>query len=665
MSLSELDGADPRFASFWRRFAQLALPPKRLAPSEWAETYRVLARESSAEPGRWRMARTPYLREPLDLLADPAVERIVLMFAAQTGKTDGLLVNGCCYFIDRDPANILVVQPREEDAKSFAKKRLVPTFRACPELLEKLDAGSSFEDRQTVLQKQFAGGTLRLAGSQSPAGLASDAIRILMLDEIDRFVPSTGAEGDPITIAEARTATYANRKILMTSTPTDEETSRIAHYFAQSDQRYYWVPCAHCGTFQRLVWSQVHWDRDAEGEHLPATARYVCVQCSVAWTDAARHLAVAQGQWRAEQPTGAWPGFHLNALYAPWWNLRLEALAARWVRSQGDPLQLKAFVNTVLAETWKHQTQRLDQHAIGRRREPYPVAANGQLLVPHAVTVLTAGVDVQDDRIEYQVLGWGADEECWACEYTILRGDPSEPAVWTDLWDHLIRPRQFVDGRSDYLRAIGVDTGHHTQRAYEFCKPRERVATPDRRWLYVFALRGMAGGKGKQVFGSIWPRTPSRRNKAHVPLYSVFVDPAKELIYSRISSVKEPGPGYVHFPAHASFGLEYYEQLAAEQQVLVHDRNGYPRMIWRLRGEGKRNEALDTFVYATVALIGLKTMGFDLTQEARLKELRPKPIMEPAPVAAEAAPPAVHPVERPLEPPRPQRRVQYSRWMQR
>lgn len=554
------------------------------------------------------------MREVMDCFTDPLVERVVCKFGAQLSKTESAVLNPVGYFIDQDPAHILIVEPREFDAKKMSKKRLAPMIRDTPCLRHKVKDPRARDSENTILEKEFPGGSLTLAGANSPAGLAGDYIRVLLFNEVSRFPASAGAEGDPVEIAEARTTTFPNRKIGMNSSPTDEGSCRISKAYEDSDQRSYFVPCPKCGATQTLRWKQVRWEKDAKGNHKPETARYFCEACDKPWTEAERHEAVRLGEWVASERFDGTAGFHLNALYAPWSNLSLPKLAQKWLKARRRPFMLKAFINTVLAEEWKERYETV-HHDLAKRRESYP-ERDGAVVVPNGVIVITAGVDIHDDRIEVQIKGYGLEDERWVLEYHILDGDPSTNAPWVALWELLCRPIAMERGGLDYIRATGVDTGHHTLRAYDFCRPRARIQTADGRLAYVFALKGQGG-----TTGDIWVTRPNRSNKGKIPLYTVRVDPAKEALYTSLQKILEAGPGYLHFPLSVASGKpldqEYFDQLTSEVVFTETDRRGFEKRVWKLRAEGRRNEALDTSNYADAAFYGLCRMGLDLEREAK------------------------------------------------
>jgi phage terminase large subunit GpA-like protein len=532
------------------------------------------------------------------------VVELVGVFASQIGKTDCVL-NIVGHRIATNPGPMLLIQPTLGMAESWSKDRLAPMLRDTPALRGKVRDARSRDSGNTVLHKQFPGGHITAAGANSPASLAMRPIRDAFFDEVDRYPASAGTEGDPLKLATTRTRAFWNRKIVYISSPGTRGASRIEGVWERSDQRFYYVPCPACGVRQTLKWSQVAWDKDEEGEHRPETARYVCESCGVGWSDLERRGAVRKGEWRATRPFTGCAGFRVNALAAPWDSCNLEHLVVQWLEAQGNPELLKVFVNTVLAEWWDdaQATRVIDETGLLSRREAMESRGN-RLVVPAPVALLTAGVDVQDNRLELSVFGWASGEESWRLAHEVLYGDPSAPAVWEDLDRYLLAPWPRAAGGVDFVRGACVDTGgHHTQAAYDFCGPRFRRLTPDGGRAFVFAVKGQTGS------GDVWPRAHSKAS-AKTPLYGIRVDPAKEQIYGRLS-VAEPGPGFVHFPAEAT--VEYMQGLTSEVLVPKVDRKtGFVRRTWALRAGRKRNEPLDCAVYAYAALCGLRPMGYDL-----------------------------------------------------
>lgn len=574
--------------------------------SQWADRKRRLSPEASAEPGPWRTSRVPYLREVMDACGDPRVATVCCVLASQVGKTEAVN-NVVGYHVDLDPAPILVIQPTLDMARTWSTDRLAPMLRDTPALRGLVRDAKSRDAGNTVLHKIFPGGHVTVAGANSPASLASRPIRVLLLDEVDRYPPSAGTEGDPVKLAERRTTSFWNARKILISSPGTKGASRIEIAWKRSDQRRYYAPCPDCDHRQVLTWVQVKWDKDAEGTHLPKSARYECEACGSRWDDLARQRAVARGEWRATKPFRGVAGFHLNALYSPWEQNNLERLVELWLEAQGNPELLKVFMNTVLAEWWTVKASSVPADDLAKRREEYP-ARGPTVLVPAPVVVLTAGVDLQDDRAEVTVDGWGRGEECWRVEHEVFDGDPTGSALWLDLWEHLCRPRQMARGGEDHVRATCVDSGHLAQVVYEFCGPRHRVMTPDGRRAYTFAVKGRAGA------GPLWPADATRTKRGGALVWLIHVDAAKEVLYGRLQKVVRPGPGYIHFPM--SLGERYFRQLTAERVKTETDKRNFPIRTWELKSAGRRNEALDCAVYSYAALAGLKAMGLDLDREA-------------------------------------------------
>lgn len=537
--------------------------------AKWADQRRGLGSRSSAEPGKWRTSRAEYQRGIMNACTDPLVKEVVVMAAAQTGKSE-VLLNLIGYHIDLDPAPILVLQPSLEMARAFSNDRVTSgLLETTPVLRGKVQEAKAKDSGNTILSKSFPGGHVTLVGANSPASLASRPIRIVVCDEVDRYPPSAGSEGDPIALAKKRSATFWNRLVLLTSTPTIKGASRIESSYEESDQRKYYVKCQHCGDSFVMEWKHVNWDNDK-----PKTATIICEHCGVNWSDADRHNAVRHGEWIATVPFNGVAGFHLNALVSPW--VVLSDLVEEFINARKDPMRLRTFVNTALAESWEEQGEGVDDYAIAKRKEDYTG-------VPEDVVLLTAGVDVQDDRLEVEVIGWGRGEESWSIDYHVLYGDPSSPQMWSKLDEVILQTYQHPLGEDLSIRSTCVDSGgHHTRAVYNYAKTRAGHR--------VFAIKGV-GGEGKPIVGR-----PSKNNVGRIPLYAIGVDTAKEVHYSRLK-IEEPGPGYCHFPVGRDD--EYFKQLTAEKQIIKFHK-GFPRREWVK--SRTRNEALDVRVYGIAAL---------------------------------------------------------------
>ena len=435
-------------------------PPPALTVSDWADRFRYLSPESSAEPGKWSTDRAPYQRGIMDSVADPEVNQVVIMSSAQVGKT-AMIENVVAFYICQDPSAILLLQPTLEMAGAFSKDRLAGMLRDTPALRGLVKDARARDSGNTQLHKQFPGGHITMTGANSPANLASRPIRIVLCDEVDRYPESAGTEGDPVALAIKRTATYWNRKIILTSTPTIKDLSRIEHAFLQSDQRRYWVPCPECGEHQVLKWANVKWD---EGQ--PETAAYYCEHCGVLIGEEHKPAMLLAGEWRADTPFAGIAGFHLNELYSPWrrWSeIAVDFLAAK----HGGSELLKAWVNTCLGETWEEQGDAVEMTGIIARAEEYTRA-------DLAGKPISAGVDVQKDRLEASFVAWGPGEEAWLVEHIIIPGDTARPEPWAEL------ARVFGEIRPV---AVAVDSGFNTSQVYEF------VA----RHRYCYAIKGQPG----------------------------------------------------------------------------------------------------------------------------------------------------------------------------
>lgn len=576
-----------RKAHLWRT---LLRPPPRLTLSEWADRERVLSPEASAEPGPWRTARAPYLREIQDTISHPLVRRVCWMSSSQVGKTE-VVNNVVGYHIDLDPAPIMVVQPTKDMAEAWSKDRLAPMLRDSPALRDKVKPARTRDSGNTLLHKSFPGGHITIVGSNSPSGLASRPIRVLLPDEVDRYRESAGSEGDPIDLATQRTATFWNRKIVMLSTPGIAGESRIEAEWKRSDQRRFYVPCPHCDQRQVLAWGGpdsdhgIRWDREKGDDDVvvdhPETAGYECVHCHAIIEEADKRRMLAAGEWRVTNPAGDFPGFHLNALYSPW--ASWADLVREWLRAQGDVQRLQVFINTKLGEPWEDRTGQLEVDGLAERAEDYGAE------VPKGVGLLTAAVDVQGDRLELLIRGWGAQEESWGIRHVRIYGDPELQDVWQTLEQLLVRPWTHVSGATLRVMACMVDSGWAPKDVYRFVAPREG--------------RGVYASKGLDTRASEPLKRSTRKNRGKVKLWTVGTYSFKAGLFRRLR-IQQPGPGYMHFPPPQDHGFdgEYFAQFKAER--LVSERHG-GRIVKKWKQVRTRNEAIDLEVLAHAALYTL------------------------------------------------------------
>ncbi|MEO1511999.1 MAG: terminase gpA endonuclease subunit, partial [Planctomycetota bacterium] len=423
-------------------------PEPQLSVSDWADRHRMLP-STSAEPGRWRTSRTPYLRDIMDALSTgSSVERVVFVKGAQLGGTEAGL-NWLGYIVHNAPGLALLVMPSLDMARRNTRTRIDPMIEATPVLRERIAPPRAKDSNNTAYSKAFPGGVLVMAGANSAAGLRSTPARYLFLDEVDAFPADADGEGDPVDLALKRTLTFrGKRKILMVSTPTLKAESRIEAAFAESDQRLYHLPCPHCGHMHPLEWEHIRWP-----EGRPFDAYAVCPGCGGVIEERHKPRMLEAGRWLSgAEGDGRTAGFRLSSLYSPW--LPWGDIAVEHERVQSDPPRLQVWTNTVLGLPWAEQGEAIQPDGLASRREAF-----GESL-PADIALLTAGVDVQGNRIELTVVGWGAGEESWIVEHRVIWGDPSGPAIWEDLDRALARRWAHQRAVPDMpIRAVALDTG--------------------------------------------------------------------------------------------------------------------------------------------------------------------------------------------------------------
>lgn len=568
-------------------------PPPKLTLSEWADEHAYLSAESSAQAGKWKTLH--YQRGMMDAITDPTVTRVTVMKSARIGYTK-ILNNIIGYHIHQDPCPIMVVQPAVEDAEGYSKDEIAPMLRDTPVLRNLVAESKAKVSTNTILKKTFPGGQLLMIGANSPRGFRRVSMRIVLFDEVDGYPLSAGAEGDQIKLGERRTEYYWNRKIIMGSTPTTYDTSRIRKSFELSDMRRYYVPCPHCGHYQILRWSGFTWTKGS-----PETVMYECESCSALIDHSEKHGMLEKGEWRAERPFTGYAGFHIWAGYSESPNATWQQLVTEYELLQDD-VQRKTFVNTVLGEAWSEETIELTEDALRDKREDYGAE------LPDGVLLVTAAVDTQDDRLEYEIVGWGMGKRSWGIEYGVLPGCPGESRVWDDLDRILLREFSFADGKVLSIKRTCIDSGgHYTTAVYEFCAPREERG--------VFAIKGV-GGSGIPIVGK-----PSLVKKYNAHLFRLGVNELKTILYSRLSKDEEEGntEGLCRFPLDIrGYDDAYFRGLISEHRVLKF-RNGQPVYVWEKKHKGIRNEPLDLRDYATAAMEiykpDFKRLAYELSQQ--------------------------------------------------
>jgi phage terminase large subunit GpA-like protein len=536
-----------------------------------------LSREDSPEPGKYHLDRAPYQSGPLEAISDPLTKRITLIWASQLGKTLILKIT-IGYFIDQEPSSILYIMPTLSLARTFSKRRIGPMLRDVDALKGKVKEPRAKDSTNNTLEKTFPGGVLTLIGSNAAASLSSNPIRIVFGDERDKWPFSAGDAGDPFALAEQRTQNYENRKVIDVGTPGIKDISPLEHSWERSDQRHCHLPCPKCKTFQHLQFGQLKWEKDKDGRAV--NVYYECKECKAKLTEADKLKMLSQGKWIADRPDRDHIGFHLNALYSPW--LTWQEFAQSWLeaKASNNPEILKQFINEKLAEWWDDKSiATVSDDVLLKRLEGYSGIPKGALL-------LTAAVDVQDNRIEVLVLGWGPGEEKWHINHVIVPYKPSSKLAWDEVDKELVKTYRHESGIDMNIACVCVDTaGHFTQQAYDFCKRRQM-----RR---VFAIIGRSGA-GKPIIDK-----PTTKNKARVLLFTVGTDTAKELIYAHLTTERvenqEVNPGYIHFrTGEGGCDEEYFKQLTAEKLVTKWSRGKSTRAWVQVR---PRNEILDLFVY--------------------------------------------------------------------
>lgn len=565
---------DAKTANLFKNIANVLAPPPELTVSQWADNYRKLSQEASSEPGQWNTSRAPYQREIMDAINDSSCEEVIIMSSAQVGKTE-LLLNIIGYYIDYDPAPILCLQPSVEMAQTFSKDRLAPMLRDTPVLRGKVKDARTRDSGNTILHKSFPGGHITMVGANSAAGLASRPIRIVLMDEIDRYPASAGTEGNPVKLAEKRTTTFWNRKKVKVSTPTIKGRSQIENEFLTSSMEEWNVPCPCCGRYQPYDWGRINF----------SDVTMSCKFCD-------EHLKEMEwkenpGKWVAQKENKRKRGFHLNELASPWkhWEEIIEEFkeANREVKAYGNVEKMKVWVNTTLGETWEEKGDAADEDVLLKRRERYTAD------LPDGVLLVTAGVDVQDDRFEVEITGWGKGYESWGILYRKIPGDLEKEETWDKLERFLDMELYFENKNSLLIACTCIDTGgHFTTQAYKFLKKMER------KQKRIFGIKGM-GGEGIPLVNKV-----STNNVEKVKIFLLGVDSGKEILMTRLKTVDE-GPGYCHFPINADRGYDetYIKGLSSEQRV-IHFKDGRPVLKW-VKKSGTRNEPLDLRNYSTAA----------------------------------------------------------------
>jgi len=583
----------------FKRLAKLVEPPPNITVTEWAEKNRVLSREASSEPGKYSADRAPYQRAIQDAMNDPEVTYVIIKSSAQVGKTE-LMNNGIGCTIDIDPSPMLVVMPTEALAKTWSKKRLSPMLRDTPCLQGKVGEARSRDGENTILEKSFRGGYIAMVGANSPVGLSSRPIKKVFADEIDRFPASAGDEGDPLSLAEKRTATFWDKKFIFVSTPTIKGISRIEKEYNESTMETWNLPCPMCDRLQPLDFEQIKFKKS--GDEVKSPVMMECRFCREQFTK--YEWTKGEGEYIAKHPERkSKRGFALNALASPWESW--ESIVVKFLSAKKKGKEaLKTFVNTYLGETWEDEIgDTLNKDILYARREVYHTE------LPAGVLLLTAGVDVQDNRLEIEIVGWGKNKESWGIYYKQIYGDPKQPTVWNALDTFLSRKYKLPNGTEIPIMCTCVDSGYLPDYVYKFTRPREHKK--------VYAIKGKGSYDVPYIGGY------SRKNRYEAVLFTLGVDNGKEIMFSNLKAqVPEDGqsypPGFCHFPSDQvegesrGYNQKYFEGLCSEKKLTKY-KAGKAVFVWTKIVT--RNEPWDLRNYASAALEILNP-NFDAVEQS-------------------------------------------------
>jgi len=531
-----------------------------------------------------------YQREIADAIGNPEIERVTLVKPVRVGFTM-LVAAAIASYIANEPSSILCLQPTESDARDFVVSDLEPLLAATPSLAGALKIGGNKSgERSTILSRQFPGGSLKVVASKAPRNLRRHTARVLFCDEVDAMAPSP--EGSPLVLAERRTLSFADRKIVLGSTPLNTETSNVLKAYSRSDMRIYEVPCPECGAFNEILWKHLEWQPGR-----PETAAYRCPHCKALIEERHKFGMVEAGRWRATAPhVVAHAGFKINALISPLANAAWPKLVEEFLRAKNDSDDLRAFVNTILAQGWEEEGDELDEGDVSSRATKFP--ANS---IPEDVLAITAGTDIQDDRGEITYCGWTRDDRCYVLDHVVVYGDPAKQSFWQDIDDALKIKWRHPWGGTLTVDATCVDSGgHFTDQVYSFCFPRA-----GRR---VMAIKGLDGSR--QVIVASKSKTRGGR------LFLVGVDPIKTQLINRLTQGQT-----IQFSD--ALEQEYYQQLCSERRVVRFTR-GQPIVRFE-RKTGYRAEALDCWVYAFAAY---KSLHLQLDQRESDLRQKPRPVAQ-------------------------------------
>lgn len=590
-----------------RKIIGLFSPPGEESVSEWADRHRIIVGKGNPEPGQWHTDRAPYQKEIMDSFSQRGVHDIVVMSCAQIGKTD-MLINMMGRMIDLSPGPSLLVLPSEDDTDAFSKERLAPTIEAMPCLRNKVYGGNG----STIRYKSFPGGFISMTGAMSPGGLKSRPIQYLFMDEVDGYPPSAGVEGDPVNLARKRTQNFTFAKRVYTSTPTLKATSRIYREFLRGTREEWEIECKGCGVYSAIVFDDIRFEKQVTAdngtgkEYTVTDAVWRCPKCQTDMTE--YEVRRAPARWAARNPQAFEKGvrsFHINAFMSPWADWKAEC--KKFLDGKDDPETLKTFYNLELGLPYEHKESTAIPEIMHMRRERY------QAEVPNGVLVITIGIDTQDNRLEYEVKGWGRGEESWGIQYGVIPGRADEEATWEQVDALLDREWRMENGKAIRAAVTFMDAGgHFFDAVVEHCSRR--------RMKRIYPIRGDNKDSGPLVH-----HTKSTKKGLNLFILNVFVG-KRAILYN--AGIQEPGPRYMHYPDDEDAGYDeaYFRGLISEQVRPVKRRGTYVEEWVKVY---ERNEPLDCCNYARCAFKGFKidldTFERRLYGENRTRDTGQKP----------------------------------------
>lgn len=555
----------PTIEQVARNARRALVPPPRLRLSDWIEGNVVLPEGVSAQPGKVKL--WPFQREIADAIGDPDIERVTLVKPVRVGFTT-LLTSAVASFVANEPAPILCLLPAEADCRDYVVSDVEPIFAESPVVAQALSDDRDDADRNTLLSRRFPGGSLKVVAAKAPRNLRRHNVRVLFIDEADGMEAT--AEGSPIVLAERRTLSFPDRKIVLGSTPVHEDTSHVLRAYAQSDQRIFEVPCPECGVFSEILWDAIIWDDGA-----PNTARWKCPECQAEIDESRKPEMVAGGAWRATAPdVVGHAGFRMNALVSLHLNASWARLATEFIGAKDDPATLQTFVNTILGQGWRGEGEELDDEGLAARCQEF-----GLKSVPENVLIITIGCDVQHDRLELTYVRWAESGTAYVLAHRVIWGQWDDEETWQALETTLRETFPHDLGGRIGIDATAIDAGDGTtmNTVTGFATPRTRRK--------VIAIKGAAGNR------PLIERSGSK-TKTGAKLWIVGVDTAKTQLFARLGrggSIRLSG----------DLPRVWFEQVASEKAVLRY-RQGQPVRSFE-RIPGRRAEALDCLVYALAA----------------------------------------------------------------